>query len=132
MGRADFCHRNSIHGHFESRDSGLSIAIQRSKKGIRMVYPYRCCNCPTETEIIKGAREANRDEYCVNCGGLLIRVFTVPHATVKNPVPAWVSKARSDGQEIANVEDYKTKRKPVTHDYQPTETEMREIANAIA
>ena len=97
-----------------------------------MVYPYKCESCPGETAIVKGASEADKIEYCSVCGGILIRVWTVPHASIKIPVPAWVSKARSDGQEIANVEDYKTKRKPITHDYQPTETEMREIAHAIS
>ena len=97
-----------------------------------MVYPYRCSNCPGETAIVKGASEADKIEYCSVCGGMLIRVWTVPHASVKTPVPSWVSKARSDGQEIANCEDYKTKIKPKVHDYQPTDHEMREISNAIS
>ena len=97
-----------------------------------MVYPYRCTVCPGQIAIVKGASEAARNEYCPDCGTKLKREWTVPYASVKTPDPVWVRKARSDGQEIANTEDYKTPIKPKTHDYQPTEKEMREIANAIA
>jgi len=92
-----------------------------------VVYPYEC-SCGYTTEVVKGCRDAARTEYCPSCNAAIMeRRWTVPLFNVRSPDPIWVQKAKSDGQSIANVDDYKSI-KPKVKDYQPTDTEMREIA----
>ena len=40
-----------------------------------MLYLYKCNSCDVEVTIDKPMKEYDCDEVCIQCGGLMVRVF---------------------------------------------------------
>lgn len=75
MNKKLFKHKLNKYPHFANK---LLTSYPHYDIIIYMVYAYLCPKCETSHDIIKGARDSGRIEYCPNCNKALQRVYTAP------------------------------------------------------